>query len=76
MQYINKNKLKKAMLNCPHIEVLAQCTVLTWDGDLISSNSAKALADEGKIVRFEGFNIITLKGLDILYVNGILDSAR
>lgn len=45
---------------------LQQCTHLTHDGDLISKKERDSLENAGLIQRFDGWNIVTQKGVEYL----------
>lgn len=50
----------------PTISQLNQATALTKDADLISEKDTQTLADRGLISRFDGWNLITEKGVKYL----------
>lgn len=45
---------------------LQQLLSITWDGDLIDKSAVKRLKDKGLMVKVDGWNIITVKGVELL----------
>jgi hypothetical protein len=54
------------------LETLLECLQITWDGDLISKTDRDELANKGLIVRCNGYNIISVKGIEYLEQLGII----
>ncbi|GGG61113.1 hypothetical protein GCM10011378_41400 [Hymenobacter glacieicola] len=49
-----------------------QLMQVTWDGDLISKSHRKWLAEAGLVVRHDGWNMITPKGVMYLLDLGLI----
>ena len=47
-------------------ETLIQCLQIVHDGDLISKSDRDVFVNRGMIIRCNGFNIITAKGIEAL----------
>lgn len=65
-------------MNCPlvdavELEVLCQCRMATWDGNVVSKTARDSLYKRGFIERFNGWQVVTLEGLAILETLGKLD---
>jgi hypothetical protein len=54
------------------LETLLECLQITWDGDLISKTDRDELVNKGLIVRSNGYNIISAKGIEYLEQLGII----
>jgi hypothetical protein len=71
----------KLLLECPllggaELEVLRQCRMTVWDGNVVSKQARSSLADKGLIVRYEGWQVITREGLKVLDALGELRDDR
>jgi hypothetical protein len=54
------------------VEQLQQLTCLTWDGDLIGKSNRDELVKVGLAQRFNGWNLITEKGVKYLQDLGFI----
>ena len=54
------------------LETLIQCLRIVWDGDLCSKSYRDDFANKGLIVRSNGYNIISAKGIEYLEQLGII----
>ena len=56
-----------------YLEQLNQLKKLTWDGNLISKRDRDELYKKELIIKINGFNIISEKGIIYLYDLGLLN---
>lgn len=68
----NTGKYYHELSTQPLIEQLQQLTQLVWDGDLISKSDTRELHKLGYIDRWEGWNLITRKGVERLQSLGYI----
>lgn len=54
------------LLSASELEVLRQCRMTIWDGNVASKSARNSLADRGFIVRYNGWQVITKEGMAIL----------
>lgn len=54
------------------LETLIECLQITWDGDLVSKTDRDYYKKKGLIVSYDGFNIISAKGIEYLSELGII----
>lgn len=54
------------------IAQLLQCLRIVWDGDLIAKPERNELVKSGLVYQFDGWNIITAKGLQYLQELGFI----
>lgn len=71
-----KNQYKNSgQKHTGRIEQLMQLTQITWDGDIISKHERDQLVKSGLAQRMpHGFNVITDKGVEVLYDLGLINS--
>jgi hypothetical protein len=67
----------RRLMQCPplnhgELEVLRQCKTTVWDGYVISKQARDNLYKRGLILRWNGWQIITLEGLAVLHTLGEL----
>ncbi len=67
------NNYYKTLSNQSIIAQLQQLTHLTWDGDLISKMDRKKLTENGLVQQFDGWNLITPKGVKYLQDLGFIN---
>ena len=54
------------------LETLIQCLRIVWDGDLCSKADRDDFVNKGLIIRSNGYNIISAKGIEYLEQIGII----
>lgn len=68
--------MQMPVLSPVEVEVLKQLQKATWDGDVLSKAARTALHSKGLIVRFNGWQVVTLEGLAVLETLGVLKERR
>ena len=63
---------EKQQVKIKGLETLIKCLQITWDGDLISKLDRDDLVNKGLIVKSNGYNIISAKGIEYLDQLGII----
>lgn len=48
------------------LETLIQCLRIVWDGDLVSKSDRDDFVNKGLIIRSNGYNVISAKGIEYL----------
>lgn len=64
------------MLSPAELEVLRQCRITVWDGNISSKSARGSLADKGLIVRWNGWQVITQEGMAVLDTLGEMRDER
>lgn len=64
----------KTLSDQPFIAQLQQLTNLTWDGDLISKSERDKLLKAGLIIKRNGWQVISEKGIDYLSNGGFINA--
>ena len=63
-------------LNPAELEVLRQCRMTVWDGNVASKAARNSLASKGLIVRYNGWQVITKEGMTVLDTLGEMRDDR
>jgi hypothetical protein len=54
------------ILSPAELEVLRQCRMTIWDGNLVSKAARNSLVKKGLVTRFNGWQVITQEGMAVL----------
>lgn len=69
----DRRLLEMPLLNSAEMEVLKQAMHPVWDGNVASKSARNSLLRRGLVVKFNGWQIISLEGLAMLEQLGFLD---
>ena len=69
----DRRLLHMPVLSVVELEALKQLAAATWDGNLISKSARSSLWKRGLVVAFEGWQVISLEGLAVLEILGLLN---
>jgi hypothetical protein len=64
------------MLTAPELEVLRQCRMTIWDGNVVSKRARDSLNGKGLITRWNGWQVITREGMALLDTLGEMRDDR
>lgn len=64
------------VLSGPELEVLRQCRMTIWDGNVVSKAARNSITDKGLIVRYNGWQVITIEGMAVLDALGEMRDER
>lgn len=64
------------ILSGPELEVLRQCRMTIWDGNVVSKAARNSLTDKGLLVRWNGWQVITKEGMAVLDTLGEMRDDR
>jgi hypothetical protein len=64
------------VLSPPELEVLRQCRMTIWDGNVVSKHARNLLNQKGLIVRWNGWQVITQEGMAVLDTLGEMRDDR
>lgn len=60
------------LLNSMEIELLNQCQIPVWDGNVISKSTRDKLWDKGLIDRWNGYQFLTIYGFAVVEIFGLI----
>lgn len=63
-------------LSGPELEVLRQCRMTIWDGNVSSKGARDALNTKGLITRWNGWQVVTKEGMAVLDTLGEMRDER
>lgn len=64
------------VLNGAELEVLRQCRMTIWDGNVVSKAARSSLVDKGLVTRWNGWQVITKEGMAVLDTLGEMRDER
>jgi hypothetical protein len=80
MKWFEKERDER-LLECPvlsgaELEVLRQCRMTIWDGNVVSKSARNELLRKGLIDKWNGWQVITREGMAVLDTLGEMNDDR
>lgn len=69
----DRRLLTMPVLSSGEMEVVKQCMHPVWDGNVVSKTARNSLFQKGLIVRYNGWQIVSMAGLALLKELNMLD---
>lgn len=74
--YRDRLLMRMPALNSGQLDVLRQCRKTIWDGNVASKSARDFLCGEELVTRWNGWQVITRKGMALLDVLGDMNDDR